>query len=54
MSVSHVSSAQLEEAYAWAARYNASVGYLHLHFSEEPRAHAALELPALYPTMLGD
>ena len=54
VSVSHVSSAQLEEAYAWAARYNASVGYLHLHFSEEPRAHAALELPALYPTMLGD
>lgn len=54
VSVSHVSSSQMEEAWAWAARYNASIAHLHLHFSEEPRAHAALELPALYPTMLGD
>ena len=54
VSVSHVSSSQMEEAWAWAARYNASIAHLHLHFSESPRVHAALELPALYPTMLGD
>ena len=45
-------SAGLEEAYAWAARYNASVGYLHLYFSEYEGIRQRLDLPTLYPTML--